>query len=162
LHRLAEKAYLEQTGARSLVSVCERTFREFKYHLPHSTVRNLQVTAELVDSPLQVLERLQQVSTLEQLEDLELQVAKIAERWSEQNGIEIHLQPEAAQLLARKAVDSGTGIEQVFTETFKNYEHGLNLIRKTRGISRFEITPDVIQDPSTTLDSWIRAYYIRQ
>ena len=57
LHRLAEKAYLEQTGARSLVSVCERTFREFKYHLPHSTVRRLEVTAELVDSPLQVLEQ---------------------------------------------------------------------------------------------------------
>jgi len=162
LHRLAEKAYLEQTGARSLVSVCERTFREFKYHLPHSTVRKLEVTAELVDSPLQVLERLQQVSTSEQLEDLELELAKIAQRWSEQNGIEIHLQPEAVQLLARKAIDSGTGIEQVFAETFKNYEHGLNLIRKTRGVSRFEITPDVIQDPSATLDSWIRAYYITQ
>ncbi|MBP1597375.1 MAG: hypothetical protein H6Q05_2752, partial [Acidobacteria bacterium] len=37
----------------------------------------------------------------------------------------------------------------------------LNLIRKTRGISRFEITPEVIRDPSSTLDSWIRDYYIR-
>jgi endopeptidase Clp ATP-binding regulatory subunit ClpX len=162
LHRLAEKAYLEQTGARSLVSVCERTFREFKYHLPHSTVRKLEVTAELVDSPLQVLERLRQVSTLEHMADLEQEVVKIAKQWSERSGIEIHLQPEAAQLLAKKAIDSGIGLEQVFAETFKNYEHGLNLIRKTQGINLFEITPDVIRDPSTTLDNWIRAYYIGQ
>jgi endopeptidase Clp ATP-binding regulatory subunit ClpX len=162
LHRLAEKAYLEQTGARSLVSVCERTFREFKYHLPHSGVRKLEVTAELVDSPIQVLERLQQDSALEHMADLELEVTKIAKLWSERSGIEIHFQPEAAQLLAKKAIDSGVGIEQVFAETFKNYEHGLNLIRKTRGINLFEITPDVIRDPSTTLDNWIRAYYIGQ
>jgi ATP-dependent Clp protease ATP-binding subunit ClpX len=162
LHRLAEKAYQEQTGARSLVSVCERTFREFKYHLPHSTVRRLEVTKELVDEPLRSLEQLQQVSEIEQLDQFEHTVEKIAERWSERNGIEIRLQPEAAQMLAQKAIESGRRIEDVFEQTFKNYEHGLNLIRKTRGITQFEITPDVIRDPAATLDEWIRAYYIRQ
>ena len=58
LHRLAEKAYLEQTGARSLVSVCERTFREFKYHLPHSGIHGLEVTAGIVESPQTELEAL--------------------------------------------------------------------------------------------------------
>jgi endopeptidase Clp ATP-binding regulatory subunit ClpX len=162
LHRLAEKAYREQTGARSLVSVCERTFREFKYHLPHSSVRRLEATEELVDSPLQVLERLQQISTLEQADQLRQRAEDIAREWSERNGIEIHLQPEAAQLLAQKALDSGRRMEEVFAETFKNYEHGLDLIRKTRGIHRFEITPEVVRDPANTLDGWIRAYYIRE
>ncbi len=162
LHRLAEKAYLEQTGARSLVSVCERTFREFKYYLPHSTVRKLVVTAELVDNPVQILEQLQRVSVLEQVEALEAKVDKIARHWSERNGIEIRFQPEAARLLAQKAIDSDRKIEEIFEETFKNYEHGLNLIRKTRGVTQFEITPEVIQDPTATLDGWIRSYYIRQ
>ena len=162
LHRLAEKAYLEQTGARSLVGVCERTFREFKYHLPHSVVRRLEVTGRLVDAPLEVLAQLRQDSLTEQVEALERTVVTVAARWSEQNGIEIHLQPEAARLLAERAAASDQKIEDVFAETFKDFEHGLNLIRKTRGISRFEITPEVIQDPSNTLDSWIRAYYMRE
>jgi ATP-dependent Clp protease ATP-binding subunit ClpA len=160
LHRLAEKAYQEQTGARSLVGVCERTFREFKYNLPHTGVRRLEVTAELVDSPAKVLERILEDSTHVQLEDLARKADRIAEQWSERNGIEIRLRPEAAQMLAQKAIESGKRIEDVFLDTFKNYEHGLNLIRETRGITHFEITSDVIRDPSTTLDSWIREYYI--
>jgi ATP-dependent Clp protease ATP-binding subunit ClpX len=162
LHRLAEKAYLEQTGARSLVSVCERTFREFKYHLPHSAIRSLEVTAELVDSPLQALEQLQRENSATQIEDLANEAGQIAAQWSARNGIEIHLQPEAALLLARKAIDSEKKIADIFAETFKDYEHGLSLIRKTRGIQRFEITPEVVRDPSNTLDAWIRAQYIRE
>jgi ATP-dependent Clp protease ATP-binding subunit ClpX len=160
LHRLAEKAYLEQTGARSLVSVCERTFREFKYHLPHSSVRRLEVTAELVDQPDQVLEGIRRTSSLEQVDNLIVAAGEIARQWSERNGIEIQLQPEAAKLLAQKAVESERKMEEVFDETFRNYEHGLNLIRKTQGITRFEITPEVIHNPSSTLDNWIRDYYI--
>jgi ATP-dependent Clp protease ATP-binding subunit ClpX len=161
LHRLAEKAYLEQTGARSLVSVCERTFREFKYHLPHSVVRRLEVTAELVDSPLQVLQRILQDSSGEERKLLNHRIETLAREWTENNGIEISMQPEASDLLAQKAIDTGKRIEEVFAETFKNYQYGLNLIRETRGITRFEITPDVIRDPSITLDSWIRDYYVK-
>jgi endopeptidase Clp ATP-binding regulatory subunit ClpX len=161
MHRLAEKAYLEQTGARSLVSVCERTFREFKYHLPHSVVRRLEVTLELVDAPLEALQKIQQDSSVEELQVLNRRIEAIAGEWSTRNGIEIRLQPEALELLARKAMQSGKKVEDVFEETFKNYEHGLNLIRKTRGISQFDITADVIQDPVATLDHWIRNYYIR-
>lgn len=162
LHRLAEKAYLEQTGARSLVSVCERTFREFKYHLPHSGIRRLEVTAELVDQPALVLERIRQASSLEQMDSLVSAAEGLARGWSERCGIEIHLEPEAARLLARRAIDSDRKIEDVFDETFKNYEYGLKLIRETRGIDRFEITPEVIREPSATLDGWIREQYVRQ
>ena len=160
LHQLAELAYRERTGARALVGVCERTFREFKYHLPHSMVRRLEVTAELVNSPLELLARIQETDISTQMDTLQKQIAKIAEQWSARNGIEISLQPEAAQALCKKALESEQRLETVFAETFKNYEHGLNLIRKTRGVTRFEITPEVIQDPQATLDRWIRTYYI--
>ncbi len=160
LYRLAEKAYEEHTGARSLVGVCERTFREFKYHLPHSLVRKLELTKRLVDSPEEVLQELKALYRTEHLESLRTNVEQIAREWSQQFGIEIQIQPEAALLLSQKALDTDQDLKQVFSQTFKNFEHGLNLIRKTRGISRFEITPDVIQDPQATLDRWIRSYYV--
>jgi endopeptidase Clp ATP-binding regulatory subunit ClpX len=160
LYRIAEKAYEERTGARSLVGICERTFREFKYQLPDSGVTRLELTAELVDSPDDVLKRLMDASRTDKLRDLEQLAMRIAEHWSERFGIEIRLQPEAARLLSEKALELRKPLEAVFDSTFKNYEHGLNLIRKTRGIKVFDITPDVIRDPEATLDSWIRSYFI--
>jgi len=159
-HRIAEKAAEERTGARALVGVCERTFRDFKYHLPHSNIRDLELTAGMVDSPAGVLEGIREAAKGDEMAFLGGAFEAIAKRWSEQNGIEIQLEPEALELLCRKALGSERAPESVFSETFKNYEHGLNLIRKARGISRFEITADVVQNPAATLDSWIRDFYI--
>jgi endopeptidase Clp ATP-binding regulatory subunit ClpX len=160
LYRIAQKAYEEHTGARSLVGVCERTFREYKYNLPHSSVKRLELTARLVDSPNEVLTEILQDAKAGELDRMDLEFKCIAEEWSKRNGIQIHLQPEAARLLSQKALDSGEKLEAVFAETFKDYEHGLNLIRRTQGVQQFDITADVIRDPRATLDQWIRAYYI--
>lgn len=58
LRRLAERAALEQTGARGLMTVCERVFRGFKFRLPATRVRGFAVTARLVDDPPAELRRL--------------------------------------------------------------------------------------------------------
>jgi ATP-dependent Clp protease ATP-binding subunit ClpX len=160
LHRIAQKAYEEHTGARSLVGVCERTFREYKYSLPHSSVKSLEMTDRLVDSPDEVLGEILQTAKAGELETLDHAFVQIAEEWSKRNGIQIRLQPEAARLLSRKAMDSGDKLEDVFAEILKDYEHGLNLIRRTQGVQEFDITADVIRDPRATLDQWIRAYYV--
>jgi ATP-dependent Clp protease ATP-binding subunit ClpX len=159
LHRLAEKAYLERTGARSLVGAFERTFREFKYELPNSPIRALEVTADLVDAPEKILQQILAASAGDQLRSLETVVNKIAEQWSRRVGIEIHLQPEAIRLLGQEVIESGERPEEVFARIFKNYEHGLNLIRQTKGISNFEITADVVREPEAALDRWIRSYF---
>jgi ATP-dependent Clp protease ATP-binding subunit ClpX len=162
LHRIAQKAYQDHTGARSLVGVCERTFREYKYHLPHSSVKSIELTDKLVDDPDDVLHGILQVSRIDQLDTMDLELKSIAEEWSKQNGIQIHLQPEAARMLSQKALDSGDKLEDVFANIFRDFEHGLNLIRATQDIQHFEITPDVVKDPRATLDQWIRNYYMSQ
>src|SRR5437879_11425146 len=51
LRRIAERAGEEQTGARGLMTVCERVFREIKFELPSTGVKRFVVTGELVDDP---------------------------------------------------------------------------------------------------------------
>ncbi len=51
LRRLAEMAAGERTGARGLMTVCERVFRDLKFRLPSSRVKRFAVTAELVGDP---------------------------------------------------------------------------------------------------------------
>lgn len=58
LRRLAELAASERTGARGLMTVCERVFRDLKFRLPSSRVTRFEVTAALVDAPAEALKRL--------------------------------------------------------------------------------------------------------
>ena len=118
------------------------------------------VTPELVDSPEVVLEGILAEGNANEILVLESSARETAEKWSRRSGIEISLHPEAARLLAQKALDSGKKLDEVFSDTFRDYEHGFNLI-KTRGISRFEITRDVVENPAGALDNWVRAYYIQ-
>ncbi|MBN2241543.1 MAG: AAA family ATPase [Acidobacteria bacterium] len=159
LYRIAQKAFEEHTGARSLVGVCERTFREYKYSLPHSPVNRIELTARMVDEPDAVLhEILESVKDI-RLEEMGREFQAIAGAWSEKNGIQIHLQPEAARMLSEEALESGDELEDVFSRIFKDFEHGLNLIRQSQGVQKFEITPDVVKNPQSTLDRWIRTKY---
>ena len=58
LKSLARMADQENTGARGLMTVCERVFRELKFALPSSRVRGFEVTPELVADPRAALRRL--------------------------------------------------------------------------------------------------------
>ena len=61
LRRLAELATNEQTGARGLMTICERVFRDFKFRLPGSGVRRFVVSAAMVNQPKAELLRLLRV-----------------------------------------------------------------------------------------------------
>ena len=57
LRRLAELASSENTGARGLMTICERVFRDLKFRLPSSKVKRLVVTRETVEDPRAALAR---------------------------------------------------------------------------------------------------------
>ena len=58
LRALAQMASGENTGARGLMTVCERDFRDLKFRLPNSRVKKFAVTAKLVEAPADELKRL--------------------------------------------------------------------------------------------------------
>jgi ATP-dependent Clp protease ATP-binding subunit ClpX len=58
LRRIARLAATEGTGARGLMTVCERALRDFKFELPSTEIRRFAVTRELVDDPKTALAKL--------------------------------------------------------------------------------------------------------
>ncbi len=58
LHLLAANAYEEGTGARGLVSAVERALLPFEKKLPSIDIRKFPVTAEVIEQPKIVLEKL--------------------------------------------------------------------------------------------------------
>lgn len=51
LMAIAEKAFALKTGARSLAHICADILKDFKFELPQTDIRKLQVTPELVKNP---------------------------------------------------------------------------------------------------------------
>jgi ATP-dependent Clp protease ATP-binding subunit ClpX len=58
LRQIAALAAAENTGARGLMTVCERVLRDFKFELPSSSIRKLVVDARLVGDPAGTLSAL--------------------------------------------------------------------------------------------------------
>ena len=51
LHKIAEHAFRERTGARGLVSAIERVLMKFEHSLPSTNISHLVVTPEMTDDP---------------------------------------------------------------------------------------------------------------
>jgi hypothetical protein len=131
-----------------------------QYNLPHFWVKQFELTERLVDHPDEALEEITQSARARRFNEMQIEFDSIAEQWAQKNGIRIRLQPEAARLLSQKALDSGDKMEDIFSSIFKDYEHGLNLIREAQGSQQFEITADVVRDSKPALDKYIRALYV--
>ncbi|HZJ15562.1 MAG TPA: AAA family ATPase [Chthoniobacteraceae bacterium] len=58
LREIARQAAEEKTGARGLLTVCERILRNFKYELPGTGVKRFTVDALLIAEPQRVLQQL--------------------------------------------------------------------------------------------------------
>ena len=58
LRKLAALARNAETGARGLMTVLERTFRDLKFRLPSTRIRSLTITAQTVENPAVALAKL--------------------------------------------------------------------------------------------------------
>src|SRR6476646_10219868 len=89
LHRIAERAGDEQTGARGLMTVCERVFREIKFELPSTAVKRFVVNRELVDDPVAELQKILGDPKREERILARQFVDEFASRFQEQHGMKI-------------------------------------------------------------------------
>ncbi len=162
LHAIAEQAHEEKTGARGLMTVCERLFRNFKYELPATDVTMFVVNRELAENPADVLERLLDDPGFRQRSVGRYILSNYGARFLEETEIELEFHEDAIDALCDVAVKSGDELFEVALTMFHDYEHGLSLVRRNTGKSRFAITREVVENPDGVLSDWIRESYNEQ
>jgi len=159
LRRIAEKASDEQTGARGLMTICERVFRDIKFELPSSKVRRFVVTRELVEDPAADLTKiLAEPSREEQIVARQL-VEEFAARFRELHGMQISFTPAAADLLVSEALAKSQSVRDLCSARFKDFQFGLKLIAQNSGRKEFVIDTDAVQAPDKVLSEWVVASY---
>lgn len=159
LRRIAERAAEEQTGARGLMTVCERVFRDIKFELPSSNVRRFVVTADLVNNPVAELEKILGDPHQEEKIVARQLVDEFARRFQENYGMKITFTPAAAELLVDEAIDKSLSVRDVCATRFKDFQFGLKLISQNSGQKEFVLDNDAVQAPDKVLSDWVVASY---
>ncbi len=162
LKRIAELAAEEQTGARGLMTICERIFRNFKFELPSTKVKRFVVTRELVDRPDADLEKLLAEHESEERAVVRQLVHDFAERFRENHGITIRFTDAAADLLVQMAVEQGTPVRDLCAAKFKDFQFGLKLIAQNTGQKEFAIGRDAVEAPDKVLSDWVVKSYRKE
>ncbi|HQZ27551.1 MAG TPA: AAA family ATPase [Verrucomicrobiales bacterium] len=159
LESISELAALEKTGARGLMTVCERLLRHFKFELPGSTLTELSIDKALVENPAARLESL--LAEAGPVGDAKVlsEIAAFRRKFEEDHGVRLTFDSEAALRVAAISSERGQSALQLCEERFRDFQFGLQLIRKNTGQKTFRVTADAVEDPDRYLSNLVVASY---
>lgn len=155
IREIAQRAEKEKTGARGLMTVLERILRDFKFELPSTAIRTVELSAEVVQDPKKALGELLEANRDSQEVVLKGEVHHFADRFQQQYGLQLVFEEDAVAKLVEASEASGKTIRALCEETFRDFEYGLKLINRTTGRDTFTITAAVIDQPDRELSKWI-------
>ncbi|MGE4182037.1 MAG: AAA family ATPase, partial [Limisphaerales bacterium] len=159
LKAIAAAASKENTGARGLMTVCERVFRDLKFELPSTSVRRFEVTGAVVGDPASALATLLARQAREERATLTRIVHEFADRFRQSHGLALRFSEEAADALVAEAQDAGRPVRDLCAEKFKDYQFGLKLIAQNSGQQEFVLTVEAVMNPEKVISEWVVASY---
>jgi endopeptidase Clp ATP-binding regulatory subunit ClpX len=159
LRAVAERAAEEKTGARGLVTILEKTLRDFKYELPSTGIQNLKVTNKTVKQPDHALkEALREVDQIEQ-RFCQDQVNAFARGFEERYGVSLIFTEAAVATIWELSRQRELSPANLIQDLFKDFEFGLKLITENTGQREFELDADAVSNPELWLSNAVRASY---
>ena len=159
LRLIADAAAKEKTGARGLLTVFEKLFRDYKYHLAGSGLSQLRVTAELVREPKRVLDRLMAEGHKIEAQTLEAGVRQFAAEFKNEHRVEVVFDETAVRRLVERAQAERMSMTDLCAHLFKDYQFGLNLIKKNTGRKEFVLNAEAVDAPDKFLSELVVQSY---
>jgi endopeptidase Clp ATP-binding regulatory subunit ClpX len=159
LEAIAELAHREKTGARSLMTVCERILRNFKFELPSTTISEFVVTRAVVENPDAELARLLEEPDYNRHEVIRKRVRAFEKSFAAEHGMIITFDRDAEDHIYQCVRNLDCSVNDFLRETLTSYEHGLKLVQKNTGQDIFSLGADVVKDPQLGLERLITASY---
>ena len=159
LREIASQAAREGTGARGLLTVCDRLFRDFKFELPGSGVRKLDATLDLVTDPKGTLKSVLESAYAEaELNQLDM-VRQFAAVFSQKYGVNFEIEEPAITKIVQQAREAGKNTTEYCAELFKDYPYGLKLLRDRDSNLRFVVPVEALEDPDKFLSERVVEFY---
>jgi ATP-dependent Clp protease ATP-binding subunit ClpX len=162
LRAIAEQAARENTGARGLLTVCERVLREFKYELPSSNLRQFVVTPPVVERPGEELQRILREPEYEQRQLMRQFVREYERRFAGKHGLTIHFDRETTEEIVNRALAVRKSVTDLCAELFRDYQFGLHLVQANTGQTEFTIPATALAAPDKFLSDLVVGSYRKE
>ena len=159
LHKIAEYAHLHKTGARALMTVCEKTLRDYKFELPSSGTSEFVVTERVIEETTDELKRIIEDASYNRQIVMREHIRRYEEDFLNVHQTRIRFDDEATDGICQMAINQERSPKEICDEMLQSYQHGLNLIKQNTGRDEFTLTKAVLDDPDIVLERWIRDSY---
>jgi ATP-dependent Clp protease ATP-binding subunit ClpX len=155
IKKIAEKAYKQQTGARGLMTVMEKVFRNFKFELPSTDITNFKVTKEIVNTPQKELDDMLTKADKPLAKELKQEIANYVKDFKEKHGFILEFNKAASKAINELSKSTDQSIYKVCNERFKDYPYGLTLISDDLKNKKINITALMVKNPDKALSDRI-------
>ena len=159
MKEIARLADREETGARGLLTVCEKILRDFKYELPSTKIKRFSVTKQLVKNPRTALKKIHQDPRSADDSFIRESISRFEEHFLKEHQLKITFTPEAIDAARCQAEEADLPLEKFCALLLKDYPYGLKLIKQNSAEQEFIITPEAIEKPGETLSEWVKSAY---
>ncbi len=155
IREVAQRAAQENTGARGLMTVLERVFRNFKFELPSTAIRSFRIDATTVAKPEETLRALLRDNADQQHAIFKEEILAFSTRFKAEYGFELEFDETAVAALMDLSLAKDKTIRALCEERFHDFHHGLKLLSRDGEPGRFVITRDVVLNPQESLSKWV-------
>jgi ATP-dependent Clp protease ATP-binding subunit ClpX len=157
LEEIAILSTSEKTGARGLITICEKALRNYKYELPSSDITELLITKEIILDPETCLKKILENTGVSINKNVLAQVSDFSSDFYHKFKLKISFDKKALREIQKQSNQSNI---YLFCENLlKSFEHGLNLIKQNTGQEEFILPIEAVKDPESLLEKWIKKSY---
>lgn len=159
LQEISELAEKEKTGARGLITVCEKILRNFKFELPGTAVSVLSIDSELIKSPDQTLQRL--LETAAKIGDSKIlgELTAFRRKFEENHNIRLVFEPDAITEIEQLSTARNLSVLALCDELFHDFQFGLKLVQNNTGNRTFHLGAEAVHQPDQYLSDLVVASY---
>jgi ATP-dependent Clp protease ATP-binding subunit ClpX len=155
LEEIAAIAEKEKTGARGLMTTCEKILRPYKFYLPSTEIKAFTVTREIILNPNEQLQVLLAQHKKIYVHKKAHMVKKFAEDFFHSHGIKLNFTTEAINHIC----ESELSPYEACTKIFDGFEYGLKLIQQNSGQKVFPLDIATVKNAQSILEEWVRDSY---
>ena len=152
---IAEQAYTEKTGARGLTTVLERIFRDYKFELPSTGIKSLEIDLKSVENPRQAL-----LDLLDEKEDVRREVMQndinlFINKFHKEYEIKLLINKSAREAIILQCLADNMMVKRWIDLNFHDFEYALKLISRNTGKKSFSVTKKLVENTEKELSDRI-------